>query len=79
MKQVCGTCDFGVDHKAGNSSIEVLCAFDNEWRLDRLEGYIKWKERTEGKNWGQREINWFVPVRREKIASLINQLQNQLI
>jgi hypothetical protein len=29
--------------------------------------------------WGQREINWFVPVRREKIASLINQLQNQLI
>jgi hypothetical protein len=31
------------------------------------------------KNWGQREINWFVPVRREKIASLINPLQNQLI
>jgi hypothetical protein len=48
MKKVCGTCNLGVDHKAGNSSIEVLCAFANEWRLDRIEGCTKWQERTEG-------------------------------
>lgn len=48
MKKVCGTCNFGVDHKAGNSCIEVLCAFDNEWYLDRIAGCTKWKERTEG-------------------------------
>lgn len=48
MEKVCGTCNFGVDHKAGNSCIEVLCTFDNEWRLDRIEGCTKWKERTEG-------------------------------
>lgn len=48
MKKVCGTCNFGVDHKAGNSCIEVLCAFDNEWRLDRIEGCTKWKERIGG-------------------------------
>ncbi|MBF0120193.1 MAG: hypothetical protein HQK79_15265 [Desulfobacterales bacterium] len=43
MKKVCGTCNFGIDHKARNSFIEVFCAFDSIWYIDN-KGCIKWNE-----------------------------------
>ena len=48
MKNVCGTCIFGIDSEAGQSCINVLCAFDNEWRPDHTEGCTRWKEATGG-------------------------------
>ncbi len=48
MKRVCGTCLFGIDSEAGLSGINVLCAYDNEWRLDHTEGCAKWRETTSG-------------------------------
>lgn len=48
MKRVCGTCIFGIDCEAGQSGINVLCAFDNQWHPDRTEGCVKWKETTGG-------------------------------
>lgn len=48
MKNVCGTCIFGIDSKAGQSCINVLCGFDDEWRPDWTEGCVKWKETTDG-------------------------------
>jgi hypothetical protein len=38
----------GIDSEAGRSGINVLCAYDNEWRLDCTEGCTKWKETTSG-------------------------------
>lgn len=48
MKKACGTCIFGVDSQAGKSGINVLCAYDNDWRADSTEGCSKWKEVTRG-------------------------------
>lgn len=48
MKRVCGTCLFGIDNEAARSGINVLCAYDNEWRPDRTEGCAKWKDTTGG-------------------------------
>jgi len=48
MKRVCGTCIFGIDSKAERSGINVLCAYDNEWRLDCTKECTKWKETTSG-------------------------------
>ena len=48
MKKVCGTCLFGIDIKSELSGINVLCAYDNNWRLDRTEGCGRWREITEG-------------------------------
>jgi hypothetical protein len=39
---------FGVDSVAGKSGINVLCAYDNEWREDKAEGCNKWRETTSG-------------------------------
>ena len=48
MKKVCGTCLFGIDIKSELSGINVLCAYDNNWRLDRTEGCGRWRKITEG-------------------------------
>ena len=48
MKKVCRTCLYGIDTEAGQSSINVRCALDDGWRLDRNEGCVEWKETTGG-------------------------------
>lgn len=44
MKKTCGTCNFQVDCRAGKSSVEILCAHDNEWRKDNSPDCGKWTE-----------------------------------
>lgn len=48
MKRVCGTCIFNIDSKAERSGIHIVCAYDNESRLDRTEACARWKETTGG-------------------------------
>ncbi len=48
MRKVCGTCIFAVDSKTGKPGINVLCAHDNNWHVDRSEGCSKWRETTTG-------------------------------
>ncbi len=46
MKQVCGTCNFNIDSRAGANSIEALCAFDNQWRKGSTTDCQNWAERS---------------------------------
>jgi hypothetical protein len=46
MKQVCGTCNFNIESRAGSNSIETLCAYDNQWRKDSTPSCQNWAARS---------------------------------
>ncbi|MBI4633363.1 MAG: hypothetical protein HY742_05685 [Deltaproteobacteria bacterium] len=48
MKQVCGTCNFQIDSRAGKGVVEIRCARDNDWRKDNSPDCGKWAEHING-------------------------------
>ncbi len=46
MRKVCGTCNFGIDHRAKNRGIEVRCAYDDQYHKDHELNCDVWQERV---------------------------------